>query len=358
MKRTPLYDTHRALGARMVEFGGWEMPVQYTGIIEEHLAVRGRAGLFDVSHMGEIEVRGAGALAACQHLTCNDVTRLADGQAQYSLLLLPSGGVVDDVIVHRLAADRFFFCVNASNAERDFQWMKEQARGADIVNRSDEYALLALQGPQATTILGRLTAVDLSAVPRFHFVQGAVAGEPAIIAHTGYTGEDGWELYCAPQAAPRLWDTILAEGRPEGVVPAGLGARDTLRLEAALPLYGHELNEETSPFEARLGWVVRLDKGEFVGRDALLRRRAEGPQRRLIGLELREPGVPRAGYTITSGGESIGTVTSGTKSPSLGKGIALGYGGKAEIAPGTAIGVEIRARTVAAEVVSLPFYRR
>jgi aminomethyltransferase len=359
MKRTPLYDAHRALGARMVEFGGWEMPVQYGGIIDEHLAVRGRAGLFDVSHMGEIEVRGSGALAACQHLTCNDVARLADGQAQYSLLLLPSGGIVDDVIVHRMAADRFLFCVNASNAQRDFEWMKEQAGArADIVDRSEDFALLALQGPLATAILARLTALDLRSVPRFHFAEGEVAGARAIVAHTGYTGEDGWEIYCAPQAAPRLWETLLAEGRQEGVVPAGLGARDTLRLEAALPLYGHELNEETSPFEARLGWVVRLDKGEFVGRDALLRRRAEGPRRLLIGLALREPGVPRAGYVMKSAAAPLGTVTSGTMSPSLGKGIALGYGGEVEIAPGTPIGVEIRARTVAAEVVSLPFYRR
>jgi glycine cleavage system T protein (aminomethyltransferase) len=358
MRRTPLYDAHRALGARMTEFGGWEMPVQYGGIIEEHLAVRARAGLFDVSHMGQIEVRGPGALEACQRLTSNDVARLADGQAQYSLLLSPSGGVIDDVVLHRLAADRFLFCVNAANAGRDFEWMREHAAGADVVDRSDDFALLALQGPRATAILARLTELDLDRVPRFHFAAGEVAGKRTIVAHTGYTGEDGWELYCAPAAAASLWEAILGAGRDDGILPAGLGARDTLRLEAALPLYGHELSEETTPFEARLGWVVRLDKGEFVGREALLRQRNEGLKRRLIGLELREPGVPRAGYAITLGGAPFGNVTSGTKSPSLGKGIALGYGGKAEIAPATVIGVEIRARTVAAEVVSLPFYRR
>jgi aminomethyltransferase len=358
MKRTPLYDAHRSLGARMTDFAGWEMPVQYGGIIEEHLAVRGRAGLFDVSHMGEIEVRGPAALAACQHLTSNDVARLRDGQAQYTLLLLDGGGVVDDVVVHRLSATRFLFCVNAANAERDFAWMRERAGAAEVVDRSAEYAQLALQGPRATAILGRLTRLDLDRIARFHFAEGAVAGANALVAHTGYTGEDGWEIYCPPPAAPALWDAILNEGRVEGVLPAGLGARDTLRLEAALPLYGHELTEDTTPFEAGLGWVVRPDKGEFIGRDALLRRRAAGPRRRLVGLALAEPGVPRAGYRILLDGAPIGAVTSGTKSPSLGKGIGLGYVERAEMDPGTAVGVEIRTRNVAAHVVALPFYRR
>jgi aminomethyltransferase len=331
--------------------------VQYSGIIDEHVAVRTRAGLFDVSHMGEVEVRGPGALAACQRATANDVGRLADGQAQYSLLLTPEGGIVDDVIIYRRAADRILFCVNASNRERDVAYLQQHIRGAEVVDRSDEYALLALQGPRATAILARLTDVDLTAVPRFAFAEGSVAGHAALIAHTGYTGEDGWELYLAPEAAPAVWDAVLDAGRAHGLVPAGLGARDTLRLEAALPLYGHELGEDTSPFEARLAWVVRMEKGDFVGRDALAAHRQRGPRRCLIGLELTGAGIPRAGYRILREDRPIGEVTSGTKSPTLGKGIGLGYVEPAASEPETALAVEIRGRPVAARVVRLPFYR-
>jgi aminomethyltransferase len=341
----------------MVDFAGWEMPVQYGGIIEEHVAVRTRAGLFDVSHMGEVEVRGAGALAACQHATANDVGRLADGRAQYSLLLTAQGGIVDDVIVHRRAADRFLICVNAANRERDFAYLREHARGAEVIDRSDEYALLALQGPRATSILARLTGAPLARLPRFAFTEGEVAGCGALIAHTGYTGEDGWELYCAPDDAEALWNAILEAGRPDDLAPAGLGARDTLRLEAALPLYGHELSEEGTPFEARLAWVVRMDKGDFVGRAALVTHRAHGPRRCLVGVELSEPGVPRAGYRILRDGRAVGEVTSGTKSPTLGKGIALGYVEPTASNRATALAVEIRGKPVAARVVRLPFYR-
>lgn len=357
MRRTPLYDAHRAAGARMVDFAGWEMPVQYSGIIDEHVAVRTRAGLFDVSHMGEVEVRGPGALAACQHATANDVGRLADGQAQYSLLLTPEGGIVDDVIVYRRAADRFLICVNASNRERDFAYLREHARGAEVIDRSDEYALLALQGPRATSILARLTGAQLARVPRFAFTEGEVAGCGGLIAHTGYTGEDGWELYCAPEDADALWNAILDAGRPDGIAPAGLGARDTLRLEAALPLYGHELSEEGTPFEARLAWVVRMEKGDFVGRAALATHRERGPRRCLVGIELTEPGVPRAGYRVLRGDGPVGEVTSGTKSPTLGKGIALGYVEPTASNLATALAVEIRGKAVAAQVVRLPFYR-
>jgi len=353
VKRTPLYEQHRKLGARMVDFAGWQMPVQYTGIIIEHQTVRQRAGLFDVSHMGEIEVRGAGALAACQYATANDVGRLADGQAQYSLLITPGGGIVDDVIVHRRAADRFLFCVNASNTERDFAHLREHARGAEVVDCSDDYALLALQGPRATEILTPFTTLSLHRMPRFTFAEGEVAGRAALVAHTGYTGEDGWEIYCAPGDAGALWETLLRAG----VLPAGLGARDTLRLEAALPLYGHELGEDTSPFEARLGWVVHMEKGDFVGRAALEEQRRRGPRRCLIGLELEEPGVPRAGYRLQRAGQPIGEITSGTMSPTLGKGIALGYVEPAASHPGGALAVEIRGRAVAARGVRLPFYR-
>ena len=357
MRRTPLYDAHRAAGARMVDFAGWEMPVQYSGIIDEHTAVRTRAGLFDVSHMGEVELRGAGAVAACQYVTANDVRRLADGQAQYSLLLTPEGGIVDDIIVYRRAADRILICVNASNRERDVAHLRKHVRGADVVDRSDDYALLALQGPRATAILQRLTNAPLTTTPRFAFTPGDVAGCAALIAHTGYTGEDGWELYCAPDAAPALWEAILDAGEPEGVLPAGLGARDTLRLEAALPLYGHELGEETTPFEARLAWVVHMEKDDFVGRAALQAHRQRGPRRLLVGIELTEPGIPRAEYRILRAGQPIGAVTSGTKSPTLGKAIALGYVDPAASAIETVLAVEIRGRAVAARVVRLPFYR-
>lgn len=358
MNRTPLHDAHRALGARLVDFAGWEMPVQYRGIIDEHTAVRRRAGLFDVSHMGEIELRGPGALAACQRATANDVRRLGDGAAQYSLLLDPGGGIVDDVIVHRLAAERLMICVNASNRAADLAYLREHAGGAEVVDVSDATALLALQGPRATAILGRCTALALAAIPRFAFAAGEVAGRRALVAHTGYTGEDGWELYTASADARPLWDALLDAGQDEDLGPAGLGARDTLRLEAALPLYGHELGLDTTPDEARLAWVVRPDKGDFVGREALLAARRRGPRRQLVGVELIAAGVPRAGYRVLRDGRPVGTLTSGTRSPTLGKGIALGYVEPAASAVETALAVEIRGRAVAARVVGLPFYRR
>ncbi len=358
MNRTPLYDAHRALGARMVDFAGWEMPVQYQGIIDEHTAVRTRAGLFDVSHMGEIELRGPGALDACQRATANDVRRLRDGTAQYSLLLDPRGGIVDDIIVHRLAAERLMICVNASNRAPDFAYLREHARGADVVDVSDATALLALQGPRATAILARCTALPLADIPRFAFAEAPVAGRRALVAHTGYTGEDGWELYAATGDAVTLWDALLAAGKADGISPAGLGARDTLRLEAALPLYGHELGLDTSPYEARLGWVVHPEKGDFIGRDALLAAQARGPRRRLVGVELVDAGVPRADYRVLRDGQAVGALTSGTKSPTLGKGIALGYVEPAASAAGTTLAVEIRGRAAAARVVPLPFYRR
>ena len=358
MKQTPLHACHRALGARFVDFGGWEMPVQYTSILYDHAAVRTHAGLFDVSHMGEVEVRGPRALAAVQGFTVNDVHRLRDGQAQYSLLCRPSGGVVDDIIVHRVNAERIFICVNASNTDKDFTWMREHAAGAEVVNRSDEFALLALQGPRATAILSPLTKLDLASVPRFEFRDAEVGGHSAFVAHTGYTGEDGWEIYCASGDAESIWNVLSEQGAAHGMLPAGLGARDTLRLEAALPLYGHELDDETTPFEARLAWVVRLDKGEFVGRDALVRQHAAGLQRQLVGMVLTEAGIARQGYKIVASGIDIGAITSGTKSPTLGKAIGLGYVATAFKDIGTKLSVEIRGKAVSAEVVRLPFYRR
>lgn len=358
MRRTPLYDAHRALGARMVDFAGWEMPVQYSGIVDEHHAVRRCAGLFDVSHMGEIEISGTQALAACQNLTINDVSRLRDGQAQYSVLCLPGGGAIDDVIVYRRGADRFFFCVNASNRETDYEWMREHAGGAEVADRSDDYALLALQGPRATEILARLTALSLTTVPPFAFVEGEVAGRSALVSHTGYTGEDGWEIYCDAANARPIWDAMLSGGEPSGLRPAGLGARDTLRLEAALALYGHELTRDRTPLEARLGWVVRFDKGDFIGRDALLRQKAEGLRCRLVGLVLLDPGIARASHLVFAGDERVGEITSGTKSPTLGESIALAYVATAQAEIGNRLQVEVRSRRLAAEVVRLPFYRK
>lgn len=357
-KRTPLYAAHAALGARFVEFGGWEMPVQYTGIIDEHTAVRTRAGLFDVSHMGEVEICGPAAFETCQRLTVNDVGRLADGQAQYSLLCLPSGGVVDDVMVHRLGADRYFFCVNAGNADGDFAWMNDHRGAARVIDRSEDFALLALQGPRATAILTRLTAVPLDRIPPFAFAHGDVAGRRAMIAHTGYTGEDGWEIYCAPDVVATVWAALLEAGRPDGLVPCGLGARDTLRLERCLPLYGHELTTETTPLEAGLAWVVRLNKGDFIGGDALREQKRRGLTRKLVGFELIAPGIARQGYPILHDGTVVGAVTSGTKSPTLGKAIGLGYVAAAHTELGTKLAIEIRGRPVAAVIVSLPFYRR
>jgi aminomethyltransferase len=358
-KRTPLYDTHRALGARMIEFGGWEMPVQYSGILAEHQAVRTQAGLFDLSHMGEIEVSGPKALEVCQELLVTDVARIQLWQAQYSVLCYPDGGIVDDVIVYRLAEERFFICVNAANIDKDFTWMEAQNQGrAEIVNRSDEYALLALQGPLAATVLQRLTAVDLSTVRRYWAVPGAVAGVAALIARTGYTGEDGFEVFLPAAQSAMVWNACLDAGRSEEIVPVGLGARDTLRLEAGYLLYGNDIDAQTSPLEAGLHRLVKFDKGHFLGREALLRQQAEGVTRQLIGLKMAEPGIPRHNYSLWDGERLVGSITSGTQSPSLGVGIALGYVPPACAQRGTELMVEIRGRRARARIVDRPFYHK
>lgn len=354
LRHTPLFASHLRLGARFVDFGGWEMPVQYGGIIAEHLAVRTAAGVFDVSHMGEIELRGPGALAAAQRLTANDVSRLGDGQAQYSLLLFPNGGIVDDIMVYRVHAERLLLCVNAANTAKDLAWIRDHAAGADVVDRSADTALLALQGPASARIVTELGSADLTTIARFGCVSTSVAGVAVLAARTGYTGEDGWELFCANGDAAPLWDALL----DAGAQPVGLGARDTLRLEAALPLYGNDLDETTTPLEARLAWVVRFDKGDFIGRDALLAQRSAGVGRRLCGFVLADRGIARPGYPILQDGNEIGRVTSGTQSPTLGKAIGLGYVPRDSAATDTPLAVEIRGRTVPAHVVALPFYRR
>lgn len=357
--RTPLYSAHRRLGAKMVDFAGWEMPVQYRGVIQEHLAVRGRAGLFDVSHMGEVEIRGSEALDICQKISANDVSRLKLFQAQYNLLLNEQGGVVDDVVIYRLEATHFLICVNAANAEKDFHWIRERSEGkAQVENASARYAQLALQGPLAEKILQPLTSVGLAEIKPFYFAEGEVAAIHCLMARTGYTGEDGFELYCNPTHGERLWDALLESGDPLGLLPAGLGARDTLRLEKAYPLYGHELDETTTPLEAGLEWVTKLSKGAFLGREVLLKQKQEGVQRKLVGLEMTEPGIARGDYSIYKGDRPIGRVTSGTKSPTLGRSVALGYVAAEESEIGNTIAVEIRGRKVGARIVALPFYRR
>jgi aminomethyltransferase len=356
--RTPLHDVHVRSGARMVEFAGWDMPVQYEGILAEHAAVRTRAGLFDVSHMGEVVFRGPKALEALNRVFTNDLGKVADGQAQYGCLCRESGGIVDDVVVYRRAADDLLVCVNASNRQKDFEWLAAHAGGADVRNESDDWGQLALQGPKAAELLQRLTKVNLSALRTYRFSSGEVAGVPCLVARTGYTGEDGFELFCPPDRAAGLWDALIEGGRPEGLVPAGLGARDSLRLEMAYRLYGNDMDDSTTPLEAGLGWVVKLDKGDFVGRDALVKQREQGLQRKLVGFQLVDTGIARHGYPVVQDGRKVGEVTSGTKSPSLGTSIGLAYVPPALAAEGAEFGVEIRGRAARGRVVKTPFYTR
>ncbi len=362
LKRTPLYDLHRDMGAKIVVFAGWEMPVEYTSILDEHRAVRERAGLFDVSHMGELEVSGPGALDLVQRVITNDAARLEDGRALYTPMCREDGGCLDDMLVLRLAADRYLLVVNAANTESDAAWIAKAAEGmagVEVDDRSAECALLALQGPRAPDILQPVSDLPLASIPRFGYQGGIrVAGVPCLVSRTGYTGEDGFEIFCHPDMAPRLWTVLLEAGRPHGLVPAGLGARDTLRLEAALPLYGHELREDINPLEARLGTFVKLDKGDFIGREALSRAKAEGVRRRLIGLEMVERGVPRHGYPVVAGDQVVGEVTSGGYAPTLERNIALALVAADHAGPDAELKVRIRGRDLAARVVPLPFYRR
>jgi aminomethyltransferase len=358
-RRTPLYDAHRELGARVVDFAGWDMPVSYTGALEEHAAVRTRCGLFDVSHMGEIELRGSGAAALCQRLTVNDVARLDDGGGQYSVLCNQDGGVLDDLVVFRLAADRWLLVVNAANTAQDLAWISGHA-GADVVvdDRSADTALLALQGPESERALRTLTGIDLTAMRPFTVGAGAVAGVASLVSRTGYTGEDGFEVLVPAASARPVWDALLAAVRRCGGLPCGLAARDTLRLEAGLPLCGTDMDAGTTPLEAGIGWVVKLRKPSFVGRDALARQAEQGVARRLVGLELAQPGIPRHGQTVWRDDGQVGVVTSGTKSPTLGTFIGMAYVDAESARPATALAVEIRGRRLPARVVDRPFYRR
>jgi aminomethyltransferase len=359
LKKTPLNSIHRELGARMVDFAGWDMPVQYAGPIQEHLAVRTRAGIFDVSHMGELEIKGPKAERTMQKLTCNDVGRLAISQCQYSALMTPLGTFLDDIVVYRMAADHFFVCVNAANQDRDFQWIRENAfPNTDVLFRSHDFCQLAIQGPKALEILQPLTETSLSEMKYYWFGRGRFAGVDAIISRTGYTGEDGFEVYCSPADAEMVWARIFEYGKPIGLEPAGLAARNMLRLETALMLYGNDIDESTTVLEAGLGWICRLDKGDFVGRDALLKQRESGIRRILVGFEMVDRGIARDHYPVELSGQRVGRVTSGGPAPFLKKNIGLTYLPIDWKAPGTEFSVIIREKPVKAQVVQTPFYRR
>ena len=366
LKRTPLYELHLKLGARMVPFGGWEMPVQYSSVIEEHGAVRQAAGLFDVSHMGEFEVRGPQALDLIQLVSTNDASKLAVGRVQYALMCYENGTVVDDILVYRLDDHRYWLVVNAGNTAKDWEWIntaRERAglHNLEIIDRSQEIALLALQGPLAEEILQPLApGVVLSQMAPFSLSKNVtVTGVPTlVISRTGYTGEDGFEIYVKAEEAAALWEALLDAGEEKGLLPCGLGARDTLRFEARLPLYGHEISEQHNPLEAGLGFAVKLKKDvEFIGREALVKVKEQGLTRKLVGLEMIDRGIPRQGYPVAVGGEVVGEVTTGSFSPTLGKNIALAYVPVAHSAVGAEVEVIIRGKPLKARVVETPFYR-
>jgi aminomethyltransferase len=360
VKRTPLASLHRKLGARTTEFGGYEMPLSYRGIIEEHLVVRRAAGLFDLSHMGEFHLEGPQALPLLERALTNSAARLVDGQAQYTIMCAEDGGTIDDLIVYRLAADHYMLCVNASNIAADWEWLTGLNRdGAIISDRSDETALVAVQGPRAVATLERLTKLPVASIGRFRIGSGAVAGVESLIARTGYTGEDGFEIFCAAADAERVFEAMLAAGESEGITPCGLGARDTLRMEAGLPLYGHELDRATSPLEANLKFFVKFGRG-FVGEQALAARRDGMQQRRLIGIRTDDGrSVARQGYKLHRKGVEIGVITSGTYAPSFERPLAMAYvAASAAVVEGESVEVAIRNRMVGATVLPLPFYRR
>src|SRR6266404_6181723 len=352
---TPLNAVHRRLGAKMVDFGGWDMPVQYSGILDEHHAVRKSVGLFDVSHMGEIEIHGPEAFALTDYVTTNAVAKLKIGQAQYSGLLYDHGGFVDDILVHKVADDHYFICVNASNQDKDYEYIAAENRhNAQVEFTGDRYAQLAIQGPHGPATLQKLTATDLAAIQYYHFADGMVCGTPARIARTGYTGEDGFEIYVAPAQAPRLWNEILAAGEEFGIKPAGLGARNTLRLEAKMALYGHEIHSTITPFESDLAWIVKLDKGDFIGRDTLVKQKEQGVTRKLIGFEMKGRGIGRDGYEVYVDGAAAGWVTSGGPAPALNKNIGLCYLPLHLAQAGRGIEVMVRGRGVEAVTIPIP----
>jgi len=363
VRETPLTSAHRKLGAKLIDFGGWLMPVNYPdGIIEEHKATRSAVGVFDVCHMGEIHFRGPRAAEAVQRLVTNNVGGMTDGRAMYAVACHPSGGIVDDLIVYRVASDHYLIVVNASNIDKDHRhFVDNVSTFCQISNESDSTALIAFQGPKAQAAMAGLTNADLASLRSFCFLRDRqVAGIPAWIARTGYTGEDGFELFCSPDDAPALWDALINAAASVGGKPVGLGARDTLRLESRLSLYGNDLSDTTTPLEAGLGWVVKFEAGDFIGKEALLRQRDAGLERKLVGFEMRERGIARHGYTISdvASGARLGEVTSGTVGPTVGKNIGMGYLPTSHAQPGTRIVIDCRGKPAQAEVVKGPFYRR
>ncbi len=364
LKKTPLNAVHRQMGGRMVDFGGWDMPVQYpAGTVEEHLRTRTRAGLFDVSHMGEIDVRGSEAIAFVNRITSNDVSTLIDGQAQYSTLTTPAGTIVDDLLVYRFAPDHLMLVVNAGTTEKDWDWINLHRRGESVELRdtSAKYCQLALQGPEALSILQPLTASPLEEIKYYHFTEGSVGGVPAIISRTGYTGEDGFELYATADRAEKLWQELLDAGNfgaADGVIPCGLAARNTLRLEAGMALYGHEIDETTTLLEANLGSICKLGKGEFIGREQLAQQKEAGLRRRLVGFEVTERGIARDDQEVLIDGNRVGRVTSGSPAPFLRKNIGFAYVPVEFDTAGQAIQIDVRGRLVGAQIVKTPFYKR
>ena len=364
LKRTPLNAAHHRLGGRMVEFGGWDMPVQYpAGTMTEHLRTRTHAGLFDVSHMGEIDVNGADAIAFVNRLTSNDASKLVDGQAQYSALTTPHGTVIDDLLVYRFAENHLLLVVNAGTTDKDWEWIKSHHAGENVKlrNASAEYCQIALQGPDAIAILQTLTKTVLSDIKYYHFVVGQVDGVESIISRTGYTGEDGFEVYAAPDKAEQLWNKMLDAGNfgsGDGVLPCGLAARNTLRLEAGMCLYGHEITEETTLLEANLGWITKLNKSDFIGRQVLAKQKEDGLKRKLIGFEVTDRGIARDEQDILVNGDRVGRVTSGSPAPFLKKNIGMGYVPLELATAGTEFQIDVRGRMVTAQVVALPFYKR
>jgi len=358
LRRTPLYAAHLRHQGKMVPFAGFEMPVQYpTGIRAEHAAVREAAGLFDVSHMGEFEIEGPDALALIQRVAINDASKVAVGQAQYSAMVNEDGFVLDDLIIYRFET-RWWMVVNAANRAKDLAWVTHHAEGMDVrvTDRSDEIALLALQGPKARGILADLTSLDLDEIGYYRFAEGEVAGVSGVVSATGYTGEDGFELYVPAEGAAEVWEALIEVGAEHGLIPAGLGARDTLRLEVGYALYGNDLDEAHTPLESALGWITKLDRGDFVGREALAAQKECGVEERLVGLKLTQRGIPRPGYPILVDGQPQGVVTSGTMSPSLGEGIALGYLPVTHAESGSEVAVDIRGKAIPGVVQRPPFY--
>ncbi|ASS74980.1 glycine cleavage system protein T [Tumebacillus algifaecis] len=360
LKKTPLFEVYPNYNGKIIDFGGWALPVQYSGILDEHEAVRNRAGLFDVSHMGELIVTGTDALANIQKWITNDASKLADGQAIYSPMCYENGGVVDDLLVYKKGDHNYLIVVNASNIEKDFAWVQEHAFGdVSIHNASDETAQLALQGPLAEQVLQKMTDADLSQIKYFWFLDNVdVAGIKCLVSRTGYTGEDGFELYCAATDVAKLWDSILATGKEDGVLPIGLGARDTLRFEARLPLYGQEITENISPLESGLGFFVKLDKGDFIGREVLAKQKEEGVKRKLVGFEMTERGIPRTHYEVQVDGVKIGEVTTGTMGPTVKKNIGLALIDVQYATIGQELDIIIRNKPVKGVIIKTPFYKR